>query len=165
MLARLSCCCPKLTRERLREDDGAAMPMEPMMDPESIKPRKRTVHARRAAVTSENSELLASVRWRAAFDALRRSEPKSPERVKEIIAVLRVHSLFSAFEETLLRDVAFAMREHVGRSGDAVIAQGEAGDKLYLVAEGKLAAYVGDALCVCRYDAGDIFGEVSPAAV
>ena len=94
MLSRLfPCCCPpaekRLSRARsvkLQEEDIAlpAVTAEVEGDDEvaaSDRPssaHRLTVHARRrAAITSEKTEQLASARWHSAFDALRRSEAKS----------------------------------------------------------------------------------------
>ena len=117
-------------------------------------------------MTSERSELLANVRWRSAFEAVRRSEVKSPERTAEIVGVLRKHSLFAEWDEAVLEQISHAMREQMVREGDAVVTQGEPGDNFYVVAEGSLAAYVGDTespsfVCTATYAAGDAFGELA----
>jgi len=150
---------------------------------------------RRAAVVSEDSkQLLARTRWKTAFESSRRSSVKSVERITEIVGVLRAHPLFALCDESVLTDVAHAMREQIAREGEAVITQGDVGDKLYVVAEGELAAFIqkGDGQaaaadggsttasfkrrvsskdvlvaataageCVCKYGAGDSFGELA----
>ena len=42
-------------------------------------PRRKTEKKRRRALASENTEVLASVRWHSAFDALRLPERKTEE--------------------------------------------------------------------------------------
>ena len=44
-------------------------------------------------------------------EALRRSEPRNPERLAEIVGVLRHHELFAEWEEVVLEKIAQAMRE------------------------------------------------------
>ena len=124
------------------------------------KSRRFTVHARRAAVISEDSDQLASARWRSAFDAVRRSATKSPERLERICAILRGHTLLADADEPLIRQVAQAMRETVARAGETVINQGDVGDKFYVVDSGQFEVYIG-ATCLRSYVAGDSFGELA----
>jgi hypothetical protein len=150
----LSCCCPpSLKRRSVRLDEDVAIPIPPAHDAPngSDTSRRVTTHARRrAAVTSEKSEMLASCRWHSAFEALRRSEPKNPERVAVIVGVLRNHDLFAEWDEDTLCKIAQAMRETLARQGDAIITQGESGDNFYLVVEGECAAYVGESSAVSQ---------------
>ena len=187
MLSVFSCCCPtafgRSKSIRLNELDlegsSAAIGMEPVDEdgrdkspsstrgsPPMARRRVSTHTRRRAAVTSETTEQLASVRWRSAFDAVRRSESKSPEALAQIIGVLRSHELFASVDESLQTEVAQAMHERLAREGEAVISQGDAGDKFYVVAKGTLAAYVGSPdgssfVCVGRMGPGDSFGELA----
>lgn len=187
-----SCCCPASQQQKsrsrarrsgstkLKEDeiDEVALPAEGLPDEEDSRPppppysfasdRRLTVHARRrAAVTSEKSEQMANTRWQSAFEAIRRSESKSDERLGEITSVLREHDLFAQWDEPLLRKVAQAMREKLVREGDAIITQGEAGDNFYVVVEGECGAYIadedgeGEGACVQTYSHGASFGELA----
>ena len=139
------------------------------LEPEQRQRRKHTLTPRRrAAIASEKSEVLAATRWKSAFEAVRRSEVKSDERIDSIVATLRQHELFSEWEGPMLRQIAQAMREQMVRVGDAVITQGDPGDKFYLVAEGELAAYLADheepgsePQQVCTYGVGGSFGELA----
>ena len=99
-------------------------------------------------------------------DALRRSEPKSAERVAAIVSVLRDHHLFAEWDEAVLGKIAQAMREQMAREGDAVITQGDPGDNFYVVVEGECAAFVGGEggegfVCTQTYRHGDSFGELA----
>ena len=120
-------------------------------------------------MTAERSEFVAGARWRNAFDAVRRKEPKSPERAEQIVALLRSHEILAALDESVLTEMAHAMRETLAREGDALITQGEAGDHMYVVAEGTCAAYIdgsggaqdGGFVCVATYEPGQAFGELA----
>ena len=163
------CCCPpgRSTSIRLKEVfDGAAEPSRGMPDLDGPGERKHTVHTRRrAAVTSERSELLANVRWRSAFEAVRRSEVKSPERTAEIVGVLRKHSLFAEWDEAVLEQISHAMREQMVREGDAVVTQGEPGDSFYIVRHGVASCTQqdgdGKVQEVARLEEGSYFGEIA----
>ena len=74
----LPCCCPPLITQRgvsirLQEDVATpGIPAVPMTEaagpPKQGSSRRLTVHnRRRAAVTSEKSEMLASARWHSAL--------------------------------------------------------------------------------------------------
>ena len=104
--------------------------------------------------------MIASARWHSAFQALRKSEVKSAERLEEIKSFLRQHELFKEWENPLLEKIAQAMREQVVREGDTIITQGDEGDNFYLLVEGNCAAYVGET-CSQSYSTGDAFGELA----
>ena len=117
-MSRLLCCCPPALRSsrqrsvRLKEEvevqdvvDSHAVMAEMQsssmtVSPESSIRRRQTANVRRrAAITSEKSEMLANVRWRSAFAAVRRSTAKSAECIADIVGVLRQQDLFNNWEE------------------------------------------------------------------
>lgn len=92
--------------------------------------------------------------------------PKSQEQIQRIKSSV-IHSfLFGNLEQKDLEVVINAMEEKVFRKGDNIITQGEKGDCLYFVEEGKLNCYKkfsGDEepKLVKEYQPGDAFGELA----
>ena len=83
-------------------------------DPESkrkFSERKR----RRVAVASENSEMLASVRWQSAFDAIRKEEFKLPQHVNKIRDVITNHGIFGGLDAEFIEQNRTYTRKSAGR--------------------------------------------------
>ena len=136
--------------------------------PPTSSPRRRTgqQRQRRVAIKSEDSEMLASVRWHSAFHALKRAEPRTPEQTARIAATLRtVGPGFEAMEAPLLEDIVRAMRTVSVAPNEVVIRQGEAGEYFYVVGSGELDVFVGDvtpdATPCARLRPGGAFGELA----
>lgn len=97
---------------------------------------------RRVAVASETTEMLATVRWQSAFDAIRKEEFKLPQHVIKLKETLLAHPIMGSMEPMLIDQIVNAMRVQKVKEGTIVIKQGDAGDAFYIVGEGSLAAYV-----------------------
>ena len=181
MSTSASCCCPSLLRLLFSRGGSVRLKEEPdshgcegvgdhIASSTKVARKFSATARRRVAVVAEGSAQLAQMRWITAVDAVRRSEPKTQERIAEIVAVLRSHALFTQVADDTLAEVAQAMREQMAREGESVITQGDPGDKLYVVVEGTLSVHVrndggGAALemagAVCTYGPGDSFGELA----
>jgi CRP-like cAMP-binding protein len=123
----------------------------------------RYAAGRRAAIRSEDSETLASTRWRTALDATRRHESRTPEQTSLLLTALATHPSFADMEEGLLGEVVTALRTRTAGVGEVIVREGDPGDRCYLVGEGRLTAYKGGASHepVAEYTAGDSFGELA----
>ena len=92
--------------------------------------------------------------------------PKTQEQIRRIKSSV-IHSfLFGNLEQKDLEVVINAMEEKVFKKGENIITQGEKGDCLYFVEEGKLNCYKkfqGDKepKLVKEYQPGDAFGELA----
>ena len=92
--------------------------------------------------------------------------PKTQEQIKRIKSSV-IHSfLFGNLEQKDLEVVINAMEEKVFKKGENIITQGEKGDCLYFVEEGKLNCYKkfqGEETpkLVKEYQPGDAFGELA----
>ena len=92
--------------------------------------------------------------------------PKTQEQIKRIKSSV-IHSfLFGNLEQKDLEVVINAMEEKVFKKGENIITQGEKGDCLYFVEEGKLNCYKkfqGEETpkLVKEYQTGDAFGELA----
>ena len=92
--------------------------------------------------------------------------PKTQEQIKRIKSSV-IHSfLFGNLEQKDLEVVINAMEEKVFKKGENIITQGEKGDCLYFVEEGKLNCYKkfqGEETpkLVKEYQSGDAFGELA----
>lgn len=122
---------------------------------------------RRVAVASENSEMLASVRWQSAFDALRKDEFKLPQHVLKIKETMASNAIFGGMEPSVIDQVVNAMRVIKVKAGDVVINKGDAGDSYYVVVEGSFEVFLVEAdgvagqKAVKTYGPGDTFGELA----
>lgn len=88
----------------------------------------------------------------------------SPSAVTE--KVLKETSLFSELSAEHISALADAVRVHVVKEGEAVIRQGEAGDSMYIVAEGLFKVCINDPkhaepITVAKLAPGSFFGEMS----
>ena len=92
--------------------------------------------------------------------------PKTQEQIQRIKSSV-IHSfLFGNLEQKDLEVVINAMEEKVYKKGDNIINQGEKGDCLYFVEEGKLNCYKkfsgeNEPKLVKEYQSGDAFGELA----
>jgi cAMP-dependent protein kinase regulator len=92
--------------------------------------------------------------------------PKTQEQIQRIKSSV-IHSfLFGNLEQKDLEVVINAMEEKVYKKGDNIINQGEKGDCLYFVEEGKLNCYKkfsgeNEPKLVKEYQQGDAFGELA----
>jgi CRP-like cAMP-binding protein/small-conductance mechanosensitive channel len=82
------------------------------------------------------------------------------------IALLRQIDLFRSFSEEEQAELAKHMEERAMVKGTVIVRQGDAGDSLYLLAEGVLdvgidSGEAGGGTVVDRMVAGDVFGEMS----
>jgi len=117
---------------------------------------------RRVAVAAENTEELAKARWKAALDAVSSKETKSPELILKLMTALKAHDIFGKMDEKLLGEIIDALRTTSAQTQEEIIKQGDLGDAFYLVAEGELAAFIGDSgQPVTTYGTGGSFGELA----
>ena len=92
--------------------------------------------------------------------------PKTQEQIQRIKSSV-IHSfLFGNLEQKDLEVVINAMEEKVFKKGENIINQGEKGDCLYFVEEGKLNCYKkfsgeSEPKLVKEYQPGDAFGELA----
>lgn len=115
----------------------------PVSAPENSNTRKFSERKRRrVAVASENSEMVAQLRWKSAFDAVRKEEFKLPQHILKIKEKLSEHPILGKLDPDIIDQVTNAMRVEKVKNGDLVIKAGEAGDAFYVVGEGDFAAYV-----------------------
>jgi len=124
--------------------------------------RKTERMRRRVAIAAENSEQLASARWQSAFDALRKPEAKSADKIASLTTTLKGSQVFADMEESVLSEVVNALRTVSKEKDEEVITEGDAGDAFYIVGEGALAAFKGAATTpVATYGPGSSFGELA----
>ena len=119
---------------------------------------------RRVAVASENAEVLASVRWHSALDALKKPEVHNFEQTTQILTVLNKHAIFGTLDAPIIKQIAAAMRTRQVAAGEAVITKGEAGEHFFIVAKGEYKAYLdeaGEGEPVASYHTSDSFGELA----
>jgi len=119
---------------------------------------------RRVAVASENSEMVAQLRWQSAFDAMRKEEFKLPQHVLKLKETLSGHSIFGKMDSDIIDQLVKAMRVEKKNPGDTVIKEGDAGDAFYVVGDGEFACYLGDpkkGAPVATYGPGGSFGELA----
>ncbi len=88
--------------------------------------------------------------------ALDRPDPEVAWRT----ALLRAHPVFRPLADATLEQVARALEPETAAEGALVIRQGDAGDRVYLVASGELAVDV-DGRPGARLGRGDVFGEIA----
>jgi predicted MFS family arabinose efflux permease len=88
--------------------------------------------------------------------ALDRPDPAVAGRA----ALLRTHPIFRPLAEGTLEQLARALEPVDATAGDAVVSQGDTGDRVYLVASGELAVDV-DGRPGGRLGPGDVFGEIA----
>jgi hypothetical protein len=88
--------------------------------------------------------------------ALDRPDPEVAWRT----ALLRAHPVFRPLADATLDQVARALEPETAAEGALVIRQGDAGDRVYLVASGELAVDV-DGRPGARLGRGDVFGEIA----
>lgn len=81
------------------------------------------------------------------------------------IALLRRMDLFLSFNEAELGELALHMQEQAVAKGTTIVRQGEAGDSLYVLAEGALDVRTdrgsSGEIVIDSMAAGDVFGEMS----
>ena len=138
-----------------KEPEGEDVPVT-LADGRKVSQRKR----RRVAVAAENSEMLASVRWQSAFDAIRKEEFKLPQHILKMKATLTSHAIFGGMEPEIIDKLVTAMRVNKVKAGEEVIKQGDPGDAFYIVGDGALVVDV-DGKEVAQYKGGDMFGELA----
>jgi predicted MFS family arabinose efflux permease len=97
--------------------------------------------------------VVACSRWIVALD---RPDPAIAERA----ALLRGHAIFRPLGEAAVEQLAGTLTPVATAAGEAVIRQGEHGDRVYLVVSGELAVDI-DGRPAERLRSGDIFGEIA----
>jgi hypothetical protein len=124
-------------------------------------PRKQSHHIRRrVAIAAETSEMMAKLRWQSSFDWMRREESKTSEHVAHIRSILKAHDVFRTMDAGLLDDIIGAFRTVHVEAEETLIAQGDAGDAFYVIADGAFTV-VRDGRAVTTYGPGDSFGEIA----
>ena len=78
----------------------------------------------------------------------------------EKVLFLKSIDLFRALPSEELAQIAEIAEEQPLAKGDQVFAEGEPGDALYLIVEGKVRAHQGDKE-LARMEVRDVFGEIS----
>jgi CRP-like cAMP-binding protein len=74
--------------------------------------------------------------------------------------ILRAHSLFAQLPAPVLEGLARELTPRTVRAGETVIAQGQVGDRFYLIGSGELDVSI-DGAYVGTLHPGDGFGEVA----
>jgi MFS family permease len=111
----------------------------------------------RAALISTGLVLpVVVVAFSRALVALDRPDPAIAERA----ALLRAHPIFRPLAEGTIEQLARALVPVAAAPGEAVVRQGEPGDRVYLVVSGELAVDV-DGRPGGRLGQGDVFGEIA----
>ena len=80
--------------------------------------------------------------------------------IVEKVLFLKSIDLFRALPSEELAQIAEIAEEQLLAAGDQVFAEGEPGDALYLIVEGKVKAHKGDKE-LARMAVRDVFGEIS----
>ncbi|MBD0328770.1 MAG: MFS transporter [Thermoleophilia bacterium] len=86
-------------------------------------------------------------------------ESAAPSRAREL-ALLRAVPPFAPLPPAALETLAARLGRETYRAGAAIVRQGEAGDRFYVVAEGELDVHV-DGRPAPRLKTGDSFGEIA----
>jgi MFS family permease len=111
----------------------------------------------RAALISTGLVLpVVVIAFSRALVALDRPDPAIAERA----ALLRAHPIFRPLAEGTIEQLARALVPVAAAPGEAVVRQGESGDRVYLVVSGELAVDV-DGRPGGRLGPGDVFGEIA----
>jgi len=87
---------------------------------------------------------------------LDRLDPATAERA----ALLHAHAIFRPLSEATVEQLARALETVAAAPGEAVVRQGEHGDRIYLVVSGEMAVDV-DGRAGVRLSRGDVFGEIA----
>lgn len=80
---------------------------------------------------------------------------------KQLVAVIPG---FATAPEAVLDEVAGALREEAFPAGAAVVAEGDRGDRLYLIQQGRAevtTVSAGRTVLLATLEAGDMFGEIA----
>jgi CRP-like cAMP-binding protein/predicted MFS family arabinose efflux permease len=99
--------------------------------------------------------LLAALTWRR----LRALDP-GPTASPENIDLLRSYSLFEPFQPQVIETLASRLEVRAAAPGEAVIREGDAGDRFYVIRDGQFAVEVGGEE-KAQLGPGDCFGEVA----
>jgi len=154
------CGSPRRSTSKLEIDEPKSPVPDAQLDADAgraFTKRKK----RRVAVASENTEMVAQVRWQSAFEAMKSYRFKLPQHVYKIQAVLNSHAIFSKLEPDVLNQVVQSMRVVKVEPGEEVIKKGDAGDAFYVVGEGELEAFLDGPDAVATYGPGGSFGELA----
>ncbi len=155
-----------LARVLRRGEDGSEVSLNVIRPGESFgegglldgSPRTASVRASSAARVLRLDQ--------AVFQALVRLHPEVRDafalqpRLRRLRDFLRVDSTFSSLELPAVAEIAEAVVERTAAAGDVVVNQGDAGDCMYIVQDGKLRARI-DGKDVRYLRTGDMFGELS----
>jgi CRP-like cAMP-binding protein len=78
----------------------------------------------------------------------------------EKVLTLRAARMFEEAPEEVLSEVAAILEEVEVAGGHAVFAKGDAGDSMYIIAEGRMSVLEGERT-VSELGEGDVFGELA----
>ena len=128
---------------------------------ESAPTLARAQTRRRVAVAAENSDVLASMRWKSSFEAVRKEQPKTPEHLAKIKAVIATNPIFGQLSQEVLDTLAAKMRTEFVAQDKTIIEQDDTGDCLYVVLEGEFSVFIDGEKKDKVYGPGDCFGELA----
>jgi len=140
----------KKAEESEEEDDATDELTE---EPDALK-----APASKQMRTSVSAEAYGAWNQKKAFTAP--SYPKSDDQKKRLTEVLKKSFLFSALEPKEFEQVVGAMQEKDCDAKEQLIKQGDDGDFLFVIEEGKLNCLIGEKV-VKTLGAGDVFGELA----
>jgi CRP-like cAMP-binding protein len=83
-----------------------------------------------------------------------------PEAPREHVDLLKATSLFRAFSPTTIERLASKLERHEIASGEAVVREGDPGERFYVISKGNFAVDVGGMERACL-GPGDFFGEIA----
>lgn len=86
---------------------------------------------------------------------------KSDEDICAIANSLSNYSFFQIFDEESIKDLISVLRLKKYAVGEIVIAKGDPGKNLYIIAGGKVEVLAGDGIRIAVLGRGEVFGEMS----
>jgi len=119
--------------------------------------RRKTTTVRRQAISAE----LGDSKKSAAY--VPKKIDKAANISADLVVALKGHPLFESLEATLIDEIVACMVEYKHEAGAEVIKEGDPGDNFYVVAEGKLEAFMaasGDE-AISEYGPKEAFGELA----
>ena len=85
---------------------------------------------------------------------------RRPMQTIEKVITLKAVQMFAETSEDVLADVAAILEEMEFKAGEVIFEQGEVGDSMYIIIEGRVRVYDGDRIIV-HLGERDIFGELA----
>lgn len=128
---------------------------------EEFQPKKKNITKQRMAVSAE---VYGNYNKKGEFKA--KVVPKSDATIQKLNARLLQAFMFSALDESELKIVVDAIEEIKGKAGEAIITEGDQGDCMYVLEEGKLdctKVFAGNTepTFLKEYQPGEGFGELA----